>query len=166
MGAGEALAEIPVGPDIVRETANVAIMRAPTQEGRLGLLFYVEGESPVSAQIVFPGLLEPAAAPFGGAVTISIPLVPSLPDGPDVAVVRLSSTLGPRHLTYYERAGGRTVAYNPRGVLLPRVCPPGGFRFAGTFRFLDGASTAVTTTVACPRPHKQRRPQTSTPAGH
>lgn len=150
MGFGTALAEIPVGPDIIREPAEVAIVRAPTKEGRLALLFYADGEAPVSAQIVFPGLLVPAPSPFGGAISIDVPLVPSLPEAPDVAVVRLSSTLGPEHLTYYKRVHGRKIAYNPRGVLLPKVCPHGGFRFAGIFRFLDGSTAAAATSVACP----------------
>lgn len=160
MGFGAALAEIPIGPDIVREPAEVAIVRAPTREGHLALLFYADGESPVSAQIVFPGLLVPAPAPFGGKVNIDVPLVPSLPEAPDVAVVQLTSTLGPEHLTYYERVRGKTIAYNPHGVLLPKVCPRGGFRFSGRFRFLDGSEANATAVVPCPHRRvgtKQRR---------
>jgi hypothetical protein len=151
MGFGTAVAEIPIGPLIAHEAAEVTIVRAPTVEARLALLFYVEGGTPVSAQLVFPGLLAPAVAPFGGAIQIEVPLVPSLPGAPDVAVVRLTATLGPEHITYYEHVRGKTRAYNPRGILLPRRCPSSGFRFSGRFRFADGSTTTASTTVPCPR---------------
>jgi hypothetical protein len=151
MGFGAASAQIAVEGSIVPEAADVAIVRGPTREGHLGLLFYVDGSRPVSAQIVLPGLLVPAGPPFGGAISLGVPLVPSWPDGPDVAIVSLRSTLGPEHLTYYERVKGRTIAYNPEGILLPKVCPRGGFRFAGTFAFLDGSKATAGTAVPCPR---------------
>ncbi len=150
MGVGTALAAIPVGPLTVRETAQVTIVRAATGGGRLAMLFYVNGEAPVIAQLVFPGLLLPADPPFGGRIGIEVPLVPGLPEGPDVSVVRLRATLGPRHLTYYERVGGKIVSYTPRGVVLPKVCPRGGFRFSGAFRFLDGSEARAQDTVPCP----------------
>ncbi|MFI4990559.1 MAG: hypothetical protein ACHQHO_06560 [Solirubrobacterales bacterium] len=132
------------------EVAEVSIVRGPTREGHLALLFYVDGSEPVSAQIVMPGLLIPADLPFGGAVSLGVPLVPSWPEGPYVAIVSLLSTLGPRHLTYYEHVKGRVVPYNPQGVLLPKVCPHGGFRFAGMFSFDDGSTARAQTTVPCP----------------
>jgi hypothetical protein len=150
MGYGEALAEIPIGGTIVREPARVEIVRGPTKEGHLALLFYADGESPTIAQIVLPGLLLPATPPFGGSIGIDVPLVPGFPEGPNVSVVSLKSMLGPRDLTYYERVRGRTIAYKPRGIVLPRICPRGGFRFMATFSFLDGSSTNAATAVPCP----------------
>jgi len=158
MGGGEALAEIPIGGTIVREPATVEIVRGPTKEGHLALLFYADGESPVIAQLVLPGLLLPASAPFGGSIGIDVPLVPGFPEGPNVSVVRLKSTLGPQNLTYYERVRGRVVPYKPRGIVLPRICPRGGFRFLATFRFLDGSSATAATGVPCPaRPLSEAR---------
>lgn len=150
MGYGEALAEIPVGGTIVREPATVQIVRGPTQNGHLALLFYADGETPTIAQLVLPGLLLPATPPFGGSIGIDIPLVPSFPEGPNVSVVSLKSMLGPPTLTYYERVRGRVVGYKPRGIVLPKTCPRGGFRFMATFRFLDGSSAVAATSVACP----------------
>lgn len=150
MGAGTASAEIAVGPLVVREPAEVAIVRAATTEGHLAMLFYVNGEAPVLAQLVFPGLLLPADPPFGGSIGIDVPLVPGLPEGPDVSVVHMRATLGPEHLTYFERVGGKTVSYTPRGIVLPKVCPGGGFRFSGTFRFADGSQARADSAVPCP----------------
>ena len=150
IGEGSATAEIPIGPSVIQETARVAILRAPEEEGHLALLFYATGESPVLAQITFPGLLLTAPPPYGARIHISVPLVPSIPDAPDVAVVRLHATLGPLGLTYYEHVRGRLVAFKPRGILLPRKCPRGGFAFSATLAFLDGAETTADTKVPCP----------------
>jgi hypothetical protein len=150
MGYGTALAEIPVGPLVLTETAHIAVFRAPTQNGHLALLFYAEGETPVSAEIVFPGLLLPAQEPFGGEINLNIPPITGLPGGLNVAVVKLSSTIGPQHIVYYEHTRGRTVAYRPQGVLLPNSCPRGGFPFAALFTFEDGSHASAHTTVACP----------------
>jgi hypothetical protein len=150
MGVGQAFAEIAVGPEILHESADVTILRAPGQEGRLSLLFYVDASAPVSAQIALPGVLLPAPAPFGGLIDLAVPLVPGLPEGPDVAVVSFRAVLGPRSLTYYERVGGKRVAYHPRGILLPRRCPAGGFPFAAHFSFLDGSSAEARASVGCP----------------
>ncbi len=150
MGIGSAVAEIPVGPEIVSETAPVTIFRAPTANGQIAMVLYANGASPVDAQILLPSLLLPATAPFGGRVKIDVPLVPSLPDSPDVAVVRLTTTLGPLGITYYEREHGRAVAYRPRGLQLPDGCPHGGFPFAAELGFVDGSSATARTVVPCP----------------
>jgi hypothetical protein len=155
MGYGTAIAEIQIGPDIERETAGVTLLRSPTQDGHLALLFYVSAMDPVRAEISFPGLLLPAPSPYGGDINIDIPLVPSLPGASDVAVVKLTSTLGPEHLTYYEHTHGQVVPYNPKGILLPDTCPHDGFPFAAEFAFLDGSHSSAHTTVPCPR-HRGR----------
>jgi hypothetical protein len=150
MGYGSALAEIQVGPETVRENVEIAIAQAPIQNGHVALLFYAKGLRPVDARIVFPGLLLPAPAPFGGLVQINVPLVASLPEAADVAVVRVRATLGPEHLTYYKRVRGKMMAYKPRGIILPDRCPRGGFPFAATFIFQDGTHASASTQVPCP----------------
>jgi hypothetical protein len=157
MGSGSALTEIQVGPEIVRENVEIAIVQAPVQNGHIALLFYAKGLLPVDARIVFPGLLLPAPAPFGGLVRINVPLVASLPEAADVAVVRIRSTIGPEHLTYYKRVRGKMVAYKPRGIILPAHCPRGGFPFAAIFTFQDGSRTSARTAVPCPHAGRARR---------
>jgi hypothetical protein len=162
MGYGNAIAEVQDGPEILQETASTSIFMAPVQNGSLALLFFADGEAPLSAQIVFPGLLLPAQAPFGGDLAISVPLVPSVPGAPYVAVVRLRSTIGPRRLTYYERVHGQLVPYRPKGIVLPTRCPHGGFPFAATFKFADTSSAIARAIVPCPRHegrHSPARPQ-------
>jgi hypothetical protein len=150
MGYGTALSEVAFGPQIISETDYIGIFRAPTQDGHLALLFYVYAAIPVTAQAVLSGLLLPTPAPFGGSINVSVPLEPSLPGAPNVALVRLRSTLGPKHITYYEQVHGKTLAYHPRGILLPNSCPHGGFPFVAEFTFEDDSHTTSRSNVPCP----------------
>jgi hypothetical protein len=151
MGYGTGLVEVPFGPEVLHEAAVTKVYMAHIENGHLGLVFYASGEVPVDAQIVFPGLVLPAPNPYGGDLSTSIPLVPTLPGAPDAAVVQFSTTLGPAHLTYYELTHGKYFPYHPKGIVLPRVCPRGGFQFAAHFTFEDGGHAQAHTTVACPR---------------
>lgn len=125
MGRGSALVSVPFGPRTLLEQARITLLSGPVQNGRLGLLFFASGEIPVLANLVFPGIVLPAPAPFGGLLDATLPLVPSVPGGPDAAVVRLQTTIGPSHITYYERVKGKIVGFHPRGILLPKSCPRG-----------------------------------------
>jgi hypothetical protein len=158
MGGGTALGEIPFGPTIIHESATVTIARAENENGQIAVLFDAQGISPVEANLVFSGLLLPSRGPYGGDLRIAVPLVPSLPEAPDVAVVELHATLGPAGLTYYERVNGTNVPYTPRGVMLPDRCPHAGFRFAATIAFVGDARARARTRVRCPaRPTRSAR---------
>lgn len=150
MGYGTALAEIPLGPSAISETAAVTILRAPNREGHFALLVYAVGTQPIEARVVLPAMLFPASVPFGGRVNLGVPLVPSLPGAPYAAVVQMHATIGPHGIAYYEEVAGRTLAYKPPGLLLPKSCPRGGFPFAAEFGFLDGGHTVARVAVPCP----------------
>jgi hypothetical protein len=151
MGYGSAQVEVPFGAELIQETTSITTFMAPVQDEQISVLFYAAGKTPILAQLVFPAVLAPAPAPSGGSLNADLPLVPTLPQAPDAAVVRLNSTIGPMHLTYYERVRGKTVAYTPKGIALPRSCPRGGFPFIADFSFQDGTKASATTRVACPR---------------
>jgi hypothetical protein len=153
MGHGTIVAEIQVGPSIIHETAQTTILRTTDRGGHVTLLIYANGKTPVYAQIVFPGVLLSAPAPYGGLLKMKIPLVPSLPGAADVAVVEMHATLGPAGLTYHEYIHGETINYRPRGIPLPTNCPVGGFKFAATFTFQNHSHSHATTTVPCPGQH-------------
>lgn len=150
MGHGEAFTGIVLGTTPITETAPITVLRTPDVEGHLAVLFSAEGTTPVDTRIVFPGLLLPSSAPFGGLVSIGVPLVPTLPGAPYISVIRLHATIGPRNVTYYEQADGRTLAYQPKGIMLPSRCPRRGFPFSARFSFLDGSVAAASTAVPCP----------------
>lgn len=144
MGYGSALVEIPIGPQLTRETVHLALFAGPSPDGYLHILVCATGEFPVIAQVLLSGVLLP------GRLSFVVPPIPSLPEAPYVALVQMRLTLGGQ-LTYYETLDGRSVAYRPAGVGLPRRCPRGGFRFAATFAFLDHSLSSARTAVPCPR---------------
>lgn len=150
MGRGSVVVAIPIGPEVIDEDATVAILRAP-QEGGVAMFFYLEGIEPVYADVILTGLLSEGTPASGSEkILVSVPLVEGLPHGPDVAVVQLRATFGPLGLTYYERVRGEFVPYRPRGILLPKRCPRGGFRFGADFTFQDGSRSTALARVPCP----------------
>ena len=151
MGRGSALVQVPFGPRTVSETAPVTIFSQPVRGGKLGLLFLASGTLPVIANLVFGAFVGHADAPFGGVIDTTLPLVPSVPKGPDVALVGLRTTIGPPGILYRERVKGRTIMFHPRGMLLPRRCPRGGFPFAVRLSFGDGSRASARSSVPCPR---------------
>lgn len=151
MGRGSALVQVPFGPRVVSETAPVTIFSQPVRGGQLGLLFLASGTLPVIANLVFGAFVGNAQPPYGGVLETKLPLVASVPKGPDVALVALRTAIGGAGILYRERVKGRTVTFHPRDMLLPRSCPRDGFPFAVRLTFSDGSSAVAHTVVACPR---------------
>lgn len=144
IGAGSAIVEVPIGGYLYREAVALTIFAGPSPNGYLQLLVSGVGASPVAALVVLGGEL------LAGRLNMTVPPIPTLPEGPYVALVAMHLTLG-GHLTYYERVHGKNVAYHPAGIGLPRSCPRGGFPFAASFAFLDRRHADARTKVPCPR---------------
>jgi hypothetical protein len=147
LGLGSAQIKVPVGPEPVTESASIEAEMGPPVGEEIGVLLYAEAGTPVAAQLIFPGVL------FGGvsqSLSTAVPLIPSLPGGPDISMVSMKLSLGPEGLTYFKTVHGRTVGYRPEGIALPARCPHGGFRFASDIAFADGTSTSASSTVPCP----------------
>jgi hypothetical protein len=163
MGRGIATAEIPFGAEMITESAPIEVFSAPVREGHLALWIFADAHIPVSAEPIFPAAVASAPSPYGEAIDATIPLIPTLPGAPDVAVTRLHMALGttargPDHFVYYKSVRGRRVSYAPKGLILPPVCPRGGFPFEAQFTFQDGTVETASTTVPCPRQtHRTRR---------
>ena len=157
MGFGSATAEISLGSDVVGEPVPFTILRAPDEEGHISLLFDAAGTTPLNTSAVFAGALLPAPPPYGGQVSIYVPLIPSVPGAPDVSIVRLRATLGPIGVIYFRPLEGRTIVYQPPGFLLPDSCPKGGFPFAAQFSFVDGSHASARTVEPCPARAARRR---------
>jgi hypothetical protein len=150
LGYGSALVEVPFGTGAGHEIPEIQAVAGPSPSGNLAVLFYANGLYPVSAQLTFSGEVLPDTGPFGSQLAVAVPLVTSVPGGPDVSIVEVHTTIGPSHLTYYRHHHGRLVPFRPRGVSVPERCPRGGFPFAAEFSFLDGSSTSAKTTAPCP----------------
>jgi hypothetical protein len=149
IGFGNATAVVPVGSHSIRERASLGALMGPAAEDRLEVLFYVEALEPVSARLVLPGAVQEDVPPYGEQLDTSVPLIQTWPEGPYLALETFSSTIGPLHLTYFRKLGGKTVPYYPHGIRIPRVCPPGGYPFAALLNFQDGTHTSVTYRVPC-----------------
>ncbi len=156
MGYGIAVAEVAIDPEVIGEKGYLTVVRSKDENNHLALLFYAEAYTPVLDELVFKGAIQPANPPFGGRVTAKIPTLEAFAYGPDLSVIRFSSTIGPQGLTYNERRHGQFVPYTPRGIALPNHCPHQGFVFSAHFTFQDGTQAHATSTVGCPthKPHK------------
>jgi hypothetical protein len=154
MGYGSARAEIALGPELIVESAQITTWMAPIEDGHLTLLFLADARTPVESEIIFTSQILNAPPPFGGSLTTTVPIIPSAPEAPDVSITQMRSTLGPMHITYYQRFHGKTTAYHPQGIRLPHTCPHGGFPFAATFAFLDKSHTTASASVPCPAPRR------------
>jgi hypothetical protein len=149
MGQGSALAELPFSPEPIEEPAEVAILRAPEEDGHPGFSFYAKGDTPISLPVIFSGVLLPGTNTQTETIRIHVPLVETLPGAADVSVTQLNATLGPRGLTYYEHIHGKFIPYHPRGILIPNKCPRGGFPFSASLTFIDGSNATASNRVPC-----------------
>jgi len=150
LGYGTAFVEVPFGVGAGHEIPEVQAVAGPSPNGNLVVLFYANGLSPVSAQLAFSGEVLAASGVFGTQLAVNVPLVTSVPGGPDVSIVSVQTTIGPSHLTYYRHIHGRKVAFHPKGVSVPERCPQGGFPFAAEFVFQDGSQASAQASVPCP----------------
>lgn len=154
LGYGSAVVEVPFGTGAGHEIPEIQALAGPSPHGNLVVLFYANGVHPVYAQLAFSGEVLPDKGRFGSQLAATIPLVTSVPGGPDVSIVSVQTTIGPSHLVYYKRVHGRRVAFHPRGVSVPSRCPAGGFPFLGEFTFQDGSHANASTVVPCPPRHR------------
>jgi hypothetical protein len=151
MGYGTALALVRLtNGQVIREYASVTVLSGPIEHGRLGLVVYVDGQHPFGAKLAFAGEIGGAPAPYGGALTVRMPIVPGLEELATISLVELRITIGSHAIRYYEHRGGRLVSYHPEGVGLPARCPARGFRFRAEVRFADHSSRSAKSTTPCP----------------
>jgi hypothetical protein len=158
VGFGTAFVEVAVGKTLIQESASITTFFGPPKTTN-EVLFYASGNTPVDAELVFPGQLKSEKIGiYGGELETNVPLVESWPGGPDVALTRFESTIGPSHLTYYIHSHGKTEAFHPQGIAVPTTCPHKGFPFAAELAFTDGTEVTATHRVPCPgrRPHRRR----------
>lgn len=157
VGSGSALVEVPFGTGSGHEIPEIQAVVGPSHDGNMVVLFYANGQTPVFAQLVFSGEVLPDTGIFGSQLSTTVPLIPSVPNGPDVSIVEVNSTIGPAGLTYYHRVHGRLRAFRPQGVAVPEHCPSGGFPFSASFTFQDGSRASASTVVPCPAAGRRAR---------
>ncbi len=134
-----------IGGTLVTENATLQAFFAPGG----GLNFYVNGSSPISAQIVATGHFTTASAPYGPELVTEIPLVDALPGAPDVSTTSINIKVGAA-----VKKGKKITSY----ITLPKKCPKGGsFPVKSEIKFtpVPPATTGETVTVPykvpCPK---------------
>lgn len=151
MAYGRVVAEIRLnGGQVIPEYGSLALLSGPIEQGRLGLVIHIDGERPFGGRIVLAGQVRGARNPYGGAIVVRFPVVASLADLADIALVNLSLTVGDPRIRYERRSRGETIRYRPQGVVLPQRCPRRGFRFRVRLGLRDGTRATAGTRVRCP----------------
>lgn len=153
IGKGSAQAEVPIGPEMVREKAQITVLKGPPQGEQVGVLIYAFATTPVWAETFFQGKIDESFN-LGELIETSVPLIPSLPGASDVVIDRLQVTIGSSGLTYQANEHGKTVSYHPRGIQVPEKCPRGGFHFSLTVELADGSTVPANDTIPCPASHR------------
>ncbi|HEY1688469.1 MAG TPA: hypothetical protein VGF95_06335 [Solirubrobacteraceae bacterium] len=157
LGTGSAFVEVPFGKGAGHELPTITAYMGPPNKGNMVILFYVNGRTPVYGQFIFNGEVLPQAGIFGSQLNAAVPLVKSVPNGPDVSIVRGETNIGPEHLVYYRKNKGRREKFKPRGIAVPEKCPAGGFPFVAEFSFQDGSTAEAEDIVPCPKPTPKKK---------
>ena len=136
---GRVYGVVAFGDTRVNETAELFSFFAPGG----GLEFLTGGHTPASievpttAQMLYPN----GRDGFGPEFTGPIPLVETVPGGPDASVEAIDVTLGAAR-----RRHGKAVYYGT----VPSRCPHGGFKAKATFTFAENGNISTPVTVAVP----------------
>lgn len=154
IGGGSAVVEGVLGTSDVIAPVTLHAFLGPLRNLTPTFEILSEGTYPISTQILFTASSEPAPAPFGEELVMSLPPISSAPGQPDVSVLSLTLTIGD---------SGRASAAT---IHLPSHCPGGGLPFAGEFTFASGASATADATAPCPhrsadRTRRARQPSAS-----
>jgi hypothetical protein len=139
IGTGRARVEIHAGSQIVSEYVSLSAFLGPPDNLQPTFEILAQGYTPLEERLVLSGSVYDDRAPYGEALMLSIPPVPTLPLEPDASIVTFSLTVG---------AGGRQREHS--SVLVPKRCPTGGFPFAATFTYANGSTSNATAKVPCP----------------
>jgi hypothetical protein len=147
-GGGVGLLELP--KETIHERYTLDFFFAPREHGRLTLLAYASGVSPVPVELVVIAREVPAPKPYGLGFSVEIPPIATLPGAPLASVESAFATFGSTNVAYYEMVHGKRTLVHLKGMVVPNTCPRGGFPTQGTINFADGTSLTVTPPIPCP----------------
>lgn len=147
-GGGIGVLALPSGP--VHEPFTLDFFFAPPQHGRLGLLAYASGTSPVGVGLVVVAREIPTPKPYGLGFSVQVPQVSPIPGASYASVESVYATLGGSNVAYFKTVHGRRTLVHVKGLIVPATCPVGGFPTRGTVEFANGATFTVNPTIPCP----------------
>lgn len=149
---GHALGEVSFGAERVPEGASLQAFFAPGG----GLLFYVQGTSPVALEFVSSGrYVNSGKPPYGLELQTQVPAIATVPGAPLASTKTITVKVGAAI-----KKGKRLISYGT----MPRKCPKGGFpmkaelTFGGSFggerEFgIPAETVSATYKSPCPRKH-------------
>jgi hypothetical protein len=150
VGFGGGMGIIELAKEIIREPFTFDLFFAPKEDGRVVILAYVVGSTPVSFEIVVVAREIQAPKPYGLGFSVDVPPIPTLPDASNASVESAFITAGATNVAYYRTVHGKRTLFHVRGLVIPRTCPRGGFPFQATIDFADGTALTADPSVPCP----------------
>lgn len=146
---GRALGEVSFGGERVDEQTTIESFYKPGG----GLLFFTDGHSPTSLEILSQGhyVNLGGAGGYGPELITEIPEVSTVPGAPFASVKSINVKAGSAH-----RSHGKVVYYGR----VPKKCPKGGFPMKTEVIFAREGNKATPETVTkfykspCPRTHR------------
>lgn len=151
VGFGGGVAVLALPGQLVRELFTLDFFFASAEHGRLRLLAYANGVSPVEAAFVVVAREIPAPKPYGLGFSVQVPPVSTIPGATYASVESAFATLGASDVAYFKTVHGRRTLVHIKGLIVPGTCPVGGFPTRATIAFADGATFTVNPTIPCPR---------------
>jgi hypothetical protein len=137
LGSGYALVETHTGSQTTTENVSLRAFLGPPNNLQPTFEILAQGYTPLEKRVVFTGSVLSDSPPYGEALEMSIPPVPTLPLEPDASIVTFSLTVG------------ASRGKHQNSVLLPSSCPAGGFPFAARFTYADGSDSQALARVPC-----------------
>jgi hypothetical protein len=127
------------GTERIEEHATVQGVFAPGET----LYFFIDGATPVSVELLGAATYASDTPPYGRVLTVSVPLIETVPGAPDASITSLTLELG----EFREESGAEIAS-----VILPSQCTAGQFSWAADAKFAQEASAPVgTAETACPQ---------------
>jgi hypothetical protein len=151
VGFGGGVAVLALAGQLVREPFTLDFFFAPPAHGRLMLLAYASGISPVGASLVVVAREISAPKPYGLGFSVQVPRVTTIPGAAYASVESAFATIGANDVAYFKTVHGRRTLVHVKGLIVPRTCPFGGFPTRATVEFADGTTFTVDPTIPCPR---------------
>ena len=151
VGFGGGVAVLALPGQLVREPFTLDFFFASSEHGRLRLLVYANGSSPIGASLVVVAREIPAPKPYGLGFSVQVPPVSTIPGAEYTSVESAFATFGASDVAYFKTVHGRRKLVHVKGLIVPRTCPFGGFPTRATVEFTDGATFTVNPTIPCPR---------------
>jgi hypothetical protein len=151
VGFGGGVAVLALPGQIVREPFTLDFFFESSAGGRLRLLAYASGVSPVGGSLVVVAKEIPAPRPYGLGFSVQVPPVLTIPGAEYVSVESAFATIGASNVAYFKTVHGRQTLVHVKGLTVPARCPFGGFPTRATVEFADGATFTVDPAIPCPR---------------